>query len=57
MKDNHHLLNRRQLLNKAALLALATTTPLHALSPETHAIITRSIPSSGESLPVIGMGS
>jgi aryl-alcohol dehydrogenase-like predicted oxidoreductase len=51
------MLSRRQLLSLSASLAAAHALPLQAAaSGATPAAIVRNIPSSGEALPVIGMG-
>jgi diketogulonate reductase-like aldo/keto reductase len=50
------LQSRRTLLKQLALMSVASTFPYTAFSKFKPALITRPIPSSGQRLPVIGMG-
>lgn len=50
------MLNRRQLLQLGASMAAIPTLALSAPNTPSPSLITRNIPSSGETLPIIGMG-
>ncbi len=54
--NKHFDLKRRQLLKIIGGAGLAATTPLLLASQKTAEFITKPIPSSGEQLPVIGLG-
>jgi len=50
------MLTRRDCIKSAAAAAASITSPLQLIHSQETALITRAIPSSGETLPIIGLG-